>query len=420
MLFCSTHNLNNLCSECFDECHEDCKIITMAKKDKITKSAIDSLQKREDEKKLLLEKIDKRKQEIIENIELELNTIKEEIQNDYSKTVDGALKFINFELFSKNSKQCEFNEILENKLNVSFNDTKIDHGISIIHEQSDANRSSDIEESNRDISEVEVNYIDLSNSMNKLNLKYSTYATDTMAKSYKKYSWISLEFLNQDDKCFSFFDIDRNEFISNLSNLLIKYPYVKKVQLNRIPFSKNWMAFFVGLKKSINFIESISIISAERCHFNYLIDFVVNCSNLQVFEIINTDSNIVESLYQDLSINETLEDVKKFCTLLSCCSENIRIIVFENIYLTPKTCRFLGNALKNCQNIKKLSVSRNPQMKDGYKAICDGLEISSSQLMEIDFSFCGLNSNQLKMIADFVSKCSKIEFIYLEQNLEDK
>lgn len=75
----------------------------------------------------------------------------------------------------------------------------------------------------------------------------------------------------------------------------------------------------------------------------------------------------------------------------------------------------LGDALKNCKYLKKLIVSDNEKMDDGFLKICDGLKSSCEHLTEINVSNCNLNRVQRQWLSDLLMNCKKFESLFISE-----
>lgn len=408
-LFCTTHQLENLCPKCFDENHEDCKMSTMTKRNETMKFSYDCLDKREKDKNSLIDKIEERKKEMNEQIEKEFENLKTKIESDFNETLENFVKFINQESFSFKKKD-DIKEIFQEKFNISFAGSNIENGISVKEIEMDNSKISKTNENSKKKNlDVNLDINLLCEGMKSLKLDYTSKTTDSL-KDYHKTSWISLEFLNQDNRSFVFFDTKKH-LITNLANFLLKFPFVQNVKFHKIPFDSNLMIFFIALVKSIDHLKSISCISSTQTNFNHFIGNLTSCSTLTEIEIRNANSKI--STLEELQVHE---NVDTFCKLILNSNRFLTILIFENLNLNRDACKTIGDSIKNSCNIQRINFAKNPKIGDGYSFIFNGLKESSMTLLEINFSFCSLKNNDLQQIGNFVLKFPNIQSIFLEQD----
>lgn len=166
------------------------------------------------------------------------------------------------------------------------------------------------------------------------------------------------------------------------------------------------LSVFEALKNSCGSLRDVNLseCSLNERHCRVLGELFDKCSKLQK---INFENNII--------LGKGLVNI---CDGLSNSADSLINLNFNHIDLFSLQAKELGNMVGKCSNIQSISLSRNPDMLDGFVDICEGLKSSSNTLTELDFAGYKLKESDVGKVTCFLKLCKKIEKICIDWSME--
>ncbi|CAD5126338.1 unnamed protein product [Dimorphilus gyrociliatus] len=439
-LFCKVHNIGNLCTKCFEECHLNCENNTQ---ENLLEKYID-----EDKSyhKAIYNRIDQLQKIWILKVEKNFTALKKKVQDVSDKRInilndlfkqDITLKKNCDELKEFLNKKIEFELLNDFSLNYSLEnmdyiqrfvkggrklqfsakcktDKEINYAIEMIHSNSDVEsidlscnkklgddkfskifqqlyKSStvlkELKCSNCDLSENNMEAIEnlISNCSNieKINISKNSNKGTGISKIVHGLfnSSNSLKELN-----FSFCDLDKST-TKNIGILLNCCNSIENIDLSgNLRIANRITCVFLGLLNSTNTLKEIHLLGCDLAE-NECINIGHMLMNFPKIEIIN------------ISENENMGNgVSSICSGLVTSADSLKEIYMRNCNLDGYQSSCLGNLLKNCSKFKIIDLSGNSKMTFGFFNICQGLLRSSNTLEEILFIGCDLKRKQRKQL----------------------
>ncbi|CAD5126694.1 unnamed protein product [Dimorphilus gyrociliatus] len=200
-------------------------------------------------------------------------------------------------------------------------------------------------------------------------------------------------------------NLDENSSIS-LGNLLLKCSTVEKVHLNcnRNMGRQGFSSICKGLVKSSTSLKGLYF--DECCIDEFLCicigDLLTKCSKIEK-TYFRSNPSMINGVYI------IFKELYAF-------RANLTAIDFENCNITKYVAFYIGDFLSKSTRICTIFIGLNRDMGDGFFQICKGLENSVHTLKNIGFQNCKLNENMCKSVGKLLTKCSKIEKLYIGWN----
>lgn len=108
---------------------------------------------------------------------------------------------------------------------------------------------------------------------------------------------------------------------------------------------------------------------------------------------------------------------EKLCDALTSSSSLLENLTLKHCKIDKNDGKILGKLLDKCKRIKKIDLSHNSEMDNGFRFICLRLNRSATNLKIINFTDCDLTRDQFIQLQNLILNCSGIEEIYLRGNI---
>lgn len=194
--------------------------------------------------------------------------------------------------------------------------------------------------------------------------------------------------------------------------------FIKKIKIN----DEKDLYFF---KKEITSLRKFVITSKLLPFLNIFCEIDVNhIKELKIcVDDLNQDKNdqLIDILkiflnLEKISITSLISDSKFSNIFDGFISLKIKDINLADCNIDQVQCYSLSRLFKRCHQLERVNISHNVNMLGGFAYLCETLENSWRFLKEIDFCKCYLDGGQSKELANFLVKCSNLEFVNLAGN----
>ncbi|CAD5126609.1 unnamed protein product [Dimorphilus gyrociliatus] len=376
ILFCQSHNIENLCLQCHDENHSSCKIILMTalkKRKDVIRKCLASEQKILDSS---LREIEQCQKELILKLQNDFKFVKEKMKD----TIKKREKILKTSLLWLNNGKDFFDFV------TSFSNNqpkfKLVEGLNWKYEI----------ENDEYLSEFTQKSLDFSKNCS------------------------SARLVNQIRK-----KLEQNQFIEKI---------VLSENCNRLNDFKD---ICQELAKSSDTLREITVtgcdLIAEQLY--EIGNLLISCSKIEKIKLIgNVARSSSNTLSRRLSVlrrlsalrllsaqqsrETTMEDATEvLCQGLYFSAATLKEIHISACRLNGNHCIQIGKLLEKCFNIKILNLSYNKDIKDGIENICSGLLNSANTLMEVDFSNCSFDEEIQMEIYNYLWHCPNLAQILL-------
>lgn len=469
--YCQTHDIDNICSICYDNEHKECSKITMVKKKENNFKIQEYLNFYENQKSNLLKEIDEKEKEIVLSIQKKFFNVKKEIF-EYFNIKKG--KF-NENLNNVKNQEKNYEDLLDrDQLQIKFSNIDLNYEITNFQINKDSLKKQRNETKFRQelldfckivnlkgniIFETERNPGPFELILKKLpsfqymhkenELETSTFIR-LKFKSLPKTATVAIRIINYNN-------------LINIVNILKYFPTVKHFEgnfRNQID-DKLFTDLCDSLSSSSNELESFSMkiwcMDGEKCRkIQNLLNFCTKLNKIELYYEPKTDSVlhvIINSFRPSCKILRTInlnfcdigeKDCKELSKIFNDCSKienldiggnrnmkngfadigkslkksskSLKYLNFQYCNLIENQCKDIAFFLKSCSIIENIDLSWNKLMLDGLNDVCKALQKSSKTLRHLDFNNCSLTNEQCKVISGLLIKCHKIETIDLSFN----
>lgn len=384
-LFCETHNLENLCSDCFQNEHENCKISTMKKKlDILTKLLNNEKQQRDKAMKEIQEKQD----EFLEATRMKFENIKKKATDIFNKRENKICKL--------SKEKTLFNNVITNirkELSKNFRVNIMTTNVTCEIDYFD-----DVEQK-LSVKKMEMSIFD---KFVENNLQFRSLSFYEFDKKFVQ-SCIRIKLIEEKDS-FVFYTAE-NPKIFNLNIIFNNFSQIAVFHMNFHNFSlKEFELICSSLSKSSNKLNELIFIGCDLTENQgkLLGNLLMTCTHIVKFYICF-----------DKKIKNGWEDI---CKGLKKSVNYLKELNFNGCNLNEYQSGLIADLLDNCSLIESIDLSWNKEMKIGFNKVCNSLIKSSNKLSAINFQTCNLSGNQSKFMGKVLLHCSQLKKIELGWN----
>ncbi|CAD5125441.1 DgyrCDS13659 [Dimorphilus gyrociliatus] len=131
-------------------------------------------------------------------------------------------------------------------------------------------------------------------------------------------------------------------------------------------------------------------------------------------DLLNLCNNIKEFHFAE---NRCLKNgFKAICNGLKSSANMLEILNISDCNLDRDDGEFLGELLKELERLRVLNISSNPTIGKAFKVIFNGLRQSSNYLQYLDFSLCDLQENEGKYLGNLLKYCPFLQTFNFSEN----
>lgn len=433
-LFCTSHNVAYICSDCFDQNHLECKITSMKERMKLINDYF--LMEDLSEAKALSD-VRMKRMEISLNIEKQFESFENEIQKEFQDR--------------------------KNYINEIFVNLPIEKSLKTIEKFVEDAPKFKLKDNNETI-ELEENY-------------QTALKSPIVPEVTKIFSWSTAEYYNN-FKHFKIGFID--EQIIFHTNLYLKNGYDLFKCIKNLPFGSKLLKIKLNLmefkNKDFEYLcsllmkhkDTLKNLQFEKCSLNekqyfYIGNLLKTCNSLiyfsvchdinlkiGIFEILNglrpIANNLQSLLFNDCRLKENackpIADILMLCTKLidfefACnypCKSvfekickgllisagTLEVLNFKSCKLTKVHGNYLADTLIKCSSLFHFDISLNPNILNGKICLLKSLENSKSSLRYLNFYDCNFRQSESVFAVNFIKECSNLQFLNLRKNLKLK
>lgn len=237
-----------------------------------------------------------------------------------------------------------------------------------------------------------------------IKLNYIQNFNNKLSKFFSKYDNIynSIEEIDLSNNRKLSLEINQDFYI-----FFTKFPNIQNISLN---FNTTIDNTCVKEDKDLSTLvcSSLKRLSFRGCQFDkksfqHLKNVLKCCTQLEII-----DFSSVFHLEQDLSyLFHGLLQVK----------HTLRCLHFEKSCLNKYDFEQFGHYLLDCSNIQKLSIGGDRLTNDNLSVVIDNLSLSKNYLNEFSLNNCKLNTKDLKIIGEYLKKCSYLKYFSIDQSI---
>ncbi|CAD5126625.1 unnamed protein product [Dimorphilus gyrociliatus] len=403
-LFCISHNIENLCSICFDNDHSQCQVSTMNRQLKNKELIKSHLNIEENNQKELLSEIEQIEKDYLLKIQNDFKMIRQ-VSKKLRKQREDSLMNLSKDI----TKQKNLLEYLENfsknKLQLTIlKNPKVEYQLKEIDYQNYINNefSLTLNILNNNTTDTDKGHItkilQINNNLKKVNLSNSRCGQDywsTICRLLEKSSYRLKEV--------NFSDCDLTEkFCKPIEKLLDECCQIELFNISDNGLGTGIQNICNGLEKSSSTLKELNFsdcdLTEKLCK---PIEKLLNeCCQIELFNI---------------SDNRLGTGIQNICNGLEKSSSTLKELNFSDCDLTEKLCKPIEKLLNECCQIELFNISDN-RLGTGIQNICNGLEKSSATLKELNFSNCDLKGENWDFFEIQMRKFCNLEVINLKNN----
>lgn len=377
-LLCLSHDVGNLCTDCICKDHKECDILILKKRNELLKSYwLKEDKKREN----LLEEIENKEKEIMEKVVSKFKSLREKV---HETTTFRKVKIQGICQQNKtdNQKILEINK-LNDELEDLWNDDDFDFSAGNIKESI---KESSVEELIQYFDKIE---------------KLTCERWNIQQKVFRFASHVKIEYTDSNIFIYKLTDIDLKKFFLALSFV----ENVKRIHMQGIRMTNSE---FKSICDSLTIIsKDIIEFSIERCdlskeHCDYLSKFLSNCYSLQCF-----------------SINLNKDFDKSFCKIckgLDRSKDSLKSLSFNGCNLSNDEMKEIVFLLNSCYFIERFEMAFSHPSEQAFREVCLALSQSSHVLEYLNFRSCQLVYNHRIHLDELLRECSCVKFIDISRN----
>lgn len=374
-LFCVSHNIGNICIDCFHDNHLQCNISTM----KNRRELLNSLWDRQDDKKnVVFNEISTKQGEIIKNIELKFLEIKNQVIEKLTER-----KRIIKEMFENDKPYDENFKKIENFIEKTSFEIEIE----------DLNVNYIVKDNSKYVKKNDDSIKAYFNSLRTIGVdRWNGQENALINESYVKIGTKS-ENSKFETKMYRTCDINFDKFFTNLSF----FKNLRRLQMNFIIISDK---DFGNVCESLNGVsDNLNELNFNSCELNeqkcfHLQKLLENCRLLINF-----------SVYSNRNMKN---GVSSLCIGLRRSIKILRSLNFNSCNLSQGMMIVIGEMLRFCINLENFEMAYNSPTEITFDKICEGLFSCKKTLKKLNFRSCELKENYSIYLSQTLTECPLI------------
>lgn len=425
IFYCIDHNENNLCINCLENDHSNCQFHSMDKEIEYEKKLKSSLEQERLLEEELMKILLKKKKEMIEKVEDEIQYFSNQIHHVYQKRKNYLKKLVNKEIRLRRNDKGKL-ILFDKPPQFTYDEMIIKSGLGLHREKIRENfhgTEFEIGDSNDNQTISPIKCIELKNTINNSNLNsiVDFYKEDSfsflwnlkedpsqklISVTFRKFEIQTIEILSSftstlENLNFEFMKLD-DKNLSAISNLLFQCHRLKSINFSwnaNIGYTKH--PIFENLENSSKTLENIDL---SFCNLAigqnfYCTNLLLTCRNLKSINF-GWNRLIDGSIFGNLLFSSNTLESLNFC----------------NCDLDKRMIKNLSDLFSQCSRIKNINLSFNKNVGSTKNRIFQNLQKSSSTLETINLCNCDLEKKSIKDISDLFLNCSNLKNINLSRN----